>query len=132
MKRFFAFILLLTYSVTTIGATVQLHYCMGKLSGWDLAWTEKESTECSKCGMDKEDSDKGCCRDESKLLKIHDDQKANYISLELLKLPVAVSVEGDYSLSYWLPKIIELLPQSNAPPRSSNGDLYKRNCVFLI
>lgn len=132
MKRFFAFILLAIYSVTTVGATVQLHYCMGKLSGWSLAWTESKSKECSKCGMEKMHSDKGCCHDESKLLKIQDDQKANYVSLEISKLSVAAPVLIDHTIAYTLTKINELLPQSNAPPRSSGVDVYVRNCVFRI
>jgi hypothetical protein len=132
MKRFFAFILLLIYSVTSIGATVELHYCMGKLSGWTLALIESHSKECSKCGMEKTHLDKGCCHDESKLLKIQDDQKANYVSLEISKLSVAAPVLIDHTVAYSLPKINELLPQSNAPPRISGVDVYIRNCVFRI
>jgi hypothetical protein len=133
MKRFPAFILLLIYSITSIGATVQLHYCMGKLSGWSLALTEAHSNECSKCGMEKtESSDKGCCHDESKLLKVQDDQKANYISLEIYKLPVAAPVISDHTIAGSLPETKGLLPQSNAPPRSSGIDICIYNCVFRI
>jgi hypothetical protein len=133
MKRFLAFIVLLVYSVTTIGATVQLHYCMDKLAGWSLTWTEFQSKKCSNCGMEKsENSDKGCCRDESKLLKIQDDQKANYLSFEILKLSVSAPVIIDHNAVYSLPKINELLPQSNAPPRSSDADICILNCVFRI
>jgi hypothetical protein len=56
---------------------------MGKLSGWSLALTESQSKECSECGMEKAHSDKGCCHDENKLLKVQDDQKANYVCLLL-------------------------------------------------
>ena len=132
MKRSLAFILLLIYSVTSIGATVQLHYCMGKLSGWSLALTETKSKECDKCGMEKTHLDKGCCHDENKLLKIQDDQKANYVSLEISKLSVATPLVVDDTLTYALPKIEELHPQNNAPPRGSGVDVYIRNCVFRI
>jgi hypothetical protein len=131
MKRFFAFILLLIYSVTSIGATVQLHYCMGKLSGWSLALTGSTSKECSKCGMEKKDS-KGCCHDENKLVKIQDDQKANYVSLGILKLQVPAPVIIDQSIAYLLPETEELLPKSNAPPLICHADICIRNCVFLI
>lgn len=132
MKRFSAFILLLIYSVTSIGATVQLHYCMGKISGWSVAWTESKSKECHKCGMEKENSDKGCCHDENKLIKIQDDQKANYVSLEILKLPVATPIVVDHSITYLLPQKSELLPKSNAPPLTGDIDLCIRNSVFRI
>jgi hypothetical protein len=132
VKRFLAFILVFIYSVTTIGATVQLHYCMGKFAGWSLAWTETKSKECDKCGMEKSDNpDKGCCKDDHKLLKIQDDQKANYISLEILKLSTATPVVADNQWSFSLPVRMKLLPDNNAPPRNS-FDLCVRNCVFRI
>jgi hypothetical protein len=133
MKRFLAFILLFIYSATTIGATVELHYCMGKLSSWSLSWTEAKSKECSKCGMEKtEKSDKGCCHDESKLLKVQDDQKANSLSLEIYKLPVAAPAINNHTVVYLLPEINGVLPHSNAPPRSSGTDICIYNCVFRI
>jgi hypothetical protein len=133
MKRLFAFILFVIYSVTSIGATVQLHYCMGKLAGWSLVWTDTKSKECSKCGMGKKhNSAKDCCRDENRFLKIKDDQKANYVSLEILKLAVTEPVIADHSFSYFFPVINERLLQNNALRRSSEIDIYKRNCLFRI
>jgi len=79
-----------------------------------------------------ENSDKGCCRDESKLLKIQDDQKANHLAFEISELSVSAPVIANYDLAYSLPKINELLPDSNAPPRSSDVDICVRNCVFRI
>lgn len=133
MKRFLAFILLFIYSATTVGATVELHYCMGKLSGWSLSWTEAKSKECSKCGMEKtEKSDKGCCHDESKLLKVQDDQKANHLSLEIYKLPVAAPVISNHAVVCTITGINGVLPHSNAPPRSSGTDICIYNCTFRI
>ena len=131
MKKFITAILAILYISTSTGATVQLHYCMGKLSGWSLTWTETHPKECGKCGMEKKDS-KGCCHDENKFLKIQDDQKANYVSLEILKISVAAPAVADHSLTYSLPKKDKLLPESNAPPRRSDTDICIRNCVFRI
>jgi hypothetical protein len=132
MKRCFAFLLLIIYSVTSIGATVQLHYCMGKLSGWSISLTESNSKECSKCGMEKAHSDKGCCHDENKLLKIQDDQKANYVSLDILKLSVSAAVSVDQSVACLLLQKKQLPSKSNAPPLIGDLDLCIRNCVFRI
>ena len=132
MKRFFAFILLIIYSATTVGATVQIHYCMGRLSGWSITWAESKSKECDKCGMEKTHSDKGCCHDESKLLKIQDDQKANSVSLDISKLSVAAPAIIDHNVNHSLSEMNQLLPQANAPPRSSDLDLCIQNCVFRI
>lgn len=82
--------------------------------------------------MEKKNSDKGCCHDENKLIKIQDDQKANYVSLEILKLAVAAPIVVDHSITYLLPQQNELLPKSNAPPLTGDIDLYIRNNVFRI
>lgn len=133
MKRFLAFIVLIVYSATTIGATVQLHYCMGKLESWSLVWAGPKSKECNKCGMEKtESSGKGCCHDESKILKVQDDQKVNHLSLEIFKLPVAAPLISNHTIVYSLPEINGVLPFSNAPPRSSGADICIYNCVFRI
>ncbi len=56
------------YGVTTVGATVHLHFCMDKFIGWDLSKSENKS--CVKCGMKESATKKGCCKDEVKQLKI--------------------------------------------------------------
>lgn len=68
MKRFAAAILAVLYISTSAGATVHLHYCMGKLADWSLG--QKESKTCGNCGMKtNEAKEKGCCNDENKFLK---------------------------------------------------------------
>jgi hypothetical protein len=133
MKRFLAFIVLLIYSVTTIGATVQLHYCMGKLSGWSFGWLASGSAKCNKCGMQKTASiDRGCCKDENKLLKIQNDQKVDYSSLEISKLSVTAPVFSNQDFETPLPPLHQPLPQINAPPPSRGIDICIYNSVFRI
>jgi hypothetical protein len=71
------------YGVTTVGATVRVHFCMDKFIGWDLFQTENKS--CSKCGMKESATKKGCCKDEIKQLKINTDHQkssaANFINV---------------------------------------------------
>ena len=133
MKRILAFILIVIYFVTTAGATLQLHYCMDELSGWSLAWTDSHSDKCGKCGMEKDhSSDNGCCRDENKLLKIQDDQKASQLAFETLKLSVASPAFVNPDLAFTSNGIVELLPRSKAPPRSCPEDICIRYCIFRI
>lgn len=130
MKRLSASILILVYFATTTGATLQLHYCMGNYAGWSIAG--KTEKKCGKCGMkQKQNADNGCCRDEHKLIKIQDDQKANYLSFEISKPVISEPVVFDHSASYSI-EDKELLPQSNAPPRSCNIPIHIINCVFRV
>lgn len=84
--------------------------------------------------MEKENSSKrGCCKDEHKWIKIQDDQKANYVSIYLSHLQPAEAVSFPVNLTeQFFANTIALLPQSNAPPRTGDVAIYKRNCVFRI
>lgn len=65
MKRFLLTVFALFYLSMASGASVQLHYCMGKLADWSL--TNSEETHCGKCGMSKDiDQKQTCCKDEVK------------------------------------------------------------------
>lgn len=131
MKRLSAFIILLIYFVTTTGATLQLHYCMGKFAGWSIAGNSAK--KCGKCGMKQEPKeDNGCCKDEHKLIKIEDDQKANYLSFDISKPVASAPVVTENTFTYAIPETKELLPQTNAPPRSCNTSIHIANCVFRI
>lgn len=51
MKKFLVAILALLYLTTSTGATVHMHYCMGKLIDWGFTHSKKDS--CENCGMSK-------------------------------------------------------------------------------
>jgi hypothetical protein len=57
-----------------MGATVHMHYCMGKLVGASLI--EQDEDMCGKCGMSTKDKKKSCCKDEHKTIKTADHQVA--------------------------------------------------------
>ncbi|MDE3248769.1 MAG: hypothetical protein KGO82_08930 [Bacteroidota bacterium] len=81
MKRSLVFILCLLYIVSSAGASLQLHYCMGKLAGWDLG--APASNHCQQCGMEKKAGKQHCCHDEQKWIKGATDQTANRNSIAL-------------------------------------------------
>ena len=67
MKKFVTAILAVLYLGTSTGATVHMHYCMGKLADWGLG--HNKSKTCGNCGMEKsEEKDNGCCKDEHKFV----------------------------------------------------------------
>lgn len=73
MKKVVAFILSFVYLVTSNGATINFHYCMGKLIGADVSAAAFENSTCSNCGMVKENK-KGCCNDKHEVIKLSSDQ----------------------------------------------------------
>ena len=47
MKKFITAILAVLYLGTSSGATIHMHYCMGKLADWGLG--HKNSKTCGQC-----------------------------------------------------------------------------------
>ena len=76
MKKFVVSVLLLVYILTASGASISLHYCMGKFSGWDI--DKNTTSRCSNCGMQKADK-KGCCNDVYAHFQLKKDQLASSI-----------------------------------------------------
>ena len=72
MKKFVATILALAYLTASSGAIVNMHYCMGRFLGGDIS--QRQVSKCHSCGMLKKNQ-RGCCRDEHKVLQIDRDQK---------------------------------------------------------
>lgn len=59
------------------GATVHIHYCMGKFAG--ISFSHSEEDKCHKCGMKKAQRSKNCCKDDYKTFKANDHQQAKVI-----------------------------------------------------
>jgi len=132
MKKFITAILAILYLGTSSGATIHMHYCMGKLADWGLG--HNKSKTCGECGMEKSDEkDNGCCKDEHKFVKNDTDQKiaeAGFQMMQLISAALPVSffeIHGNNISS-----LTEENPISHAPPRSGGVAVYIRNCTFLI
>ena len=93
MKKVLLILLIVLYSASTIGATINMHYCMNKFAGWSLLSAKKD--KCSKCGM----TGSKCCKDESKQIKITADQQITDGTFLNPILPLfVVSVYNVYSI----------------------------------
>ena len=132
MKKFIAVILAILYLGTSTGATVHMHFCMGKLADWGL-WNSDSKT-CGKCGMDKtDDGDNGCCKDKQMFIKNANDQKvAESFVLKLVQPTIELPAEYFFPLLISLPSITEKFPISNAPPRGNGIAVFLLNRSFLI
>ncbi len=128
MKKLVVSILAVLYLCSSAGATVHLHYCMGKLVNWSL--TDKEGDKCNKCGMQK---DGGCCKDEHQFVKNNLDQKTTGSATQFMQVIASVTpaVSTDISDLY-CSSLIENYPIGHAPPLISGVDIFIRNRVFRI
>jgi hypothetical protein len=130
VKKFAAFILALLYFASTSGATIDMHYCMGKLVSWKISH-QKHSNNCEKCGMIKS-FHKGCCKDEISQLKVGD-QKVSQANLSIEKLTTELLIPVLwYTEAFRFPSLTEAYPVINAPPFNDGVSLFIRNRVFRI
>ena len=132
MKKFFVAILAILYLSTSIGATIHLHYCMGKLVEWGL-W-DKNGSICSNCGMEREPgSNNKCCKDESKRIKIDKDQKLSESRIHLNEIITGTTLIDfpNYSTSFPLFSPGRLA-KINGPPLCRNTSLNIFNCVSRV
>ena len=132
MKKFLIVILAVLYMGSSTGATLHLHYCMGKLVGWDLGHSESDA--CGTCGMKKDLSqNKGCCKDEHKQIKLDNDQKAVESTIQLMHTSGAVLLPAYGLLPESYPVAAPVMhPVGHSPPRSSSVAIFVRNRVFRI
>ncbi|MEO6546737.1 MAG: hypothetical protein ABIN94_02010 [Ferruginibacter sp.] len=132
MKKFLVGIFALMYLGSTIGATVQMHFCMGKFANWQLG--HKASSACEKCGMKKSSKKvNGCCKDEHQFIKNASDQNAPGANLQVIPSPaIALPVTVFEITDAYLPSLKHETPPSHAPPNFRTVAVYIRNCLFLI
>ncbi|WEK35916.1 MAG: hypothetical protein P0Y53_00260 [Candidatus Pseudobacter hemicellulosilyticus] len=134
MKQFLVAILLLLYAGASTGATVHMHYCMGRLVKTALSDGKQEA--CSKCGSasDKDLCKKKCCKDEYKLVKMDKDQKTTTtIAFHFLQaMSLAMPVQYAVAPATTVLSATEEFPVTHAPPRSSKVQPYIFLCTFRI
>ena len=132
MKKFITSILAVLYLASSSGATIHMHYCMGKLADWGLS--DSKSKTCPKCGMKKtEKSDNGCCKDEHKFLKDDSAQKLTENNLQMLQLfSVAIPASFTELPSLDIQSITEENPINHDPPRTHGVAIYIFKRSFLI
>ena len=133
MKKFSATILAILYLSTSMGATVNLHYCMGKLVDWSV-W-HSSNTKCGNCGMKKshDSMGDGCCKDEYKQIKNDKDQKLSENSTQLSKTIIEIAPVKFPNNSISLPLVLfQRFRKANSPTRICEISLNVLNFLFRI
>jgi hypothetical protein len=131
MKKLLLSIVALIYLANVSGASLRLHYCMGKLVR--IGITADSKKQCGHCGMKKaESANKHCCKDEEKKVSSDKDLKAVVGSLQYLKVPHAITLSSqpDLAAGTFVQSRVTAFPVSNAPP--SEQSLYILYNVFRI
>ena len=127
MKKIFATILAFVYITVASGVAVNIHYCMGKLTGVDYAYNNDDT--CGKCGMQNK---KGCCHNDFKIVKISDDQQLEKANIHFSQAPVLLNnFVADFSQPTQGEEIFLSL-QYHSPPDYKSSSVYLYNCVFRI
>lgn len=85
MKRILVTILAFLYLGISTGATVHLHYCMGKFLGASLWHDDANEHECDHCGMKKQPGENDCCKEKHKLIKSEDKHTVAVVYSDFLK-----------------------------------------------
>jgi len=132
VKKIVAILLFVIYGITSVGATIHMHYCMNGFVGWNL-WHGDKENECGKCGM-KEKKD-GCCKDEHMQLRLAADQNHNQLKVftfEQIFTSIIFKHQAIYNFTQ--PATVAVIfPKNNAPPNLwQNVPLYLSNCLLLI
>lgn len=131
MKKLASSILFILYLGASSGATLNLHYCMGKLDSWGFETRQDE--KCGSCGMETKDKNDGCCKDEFKQIKVEETHKAAENNFEC-------SVYSSHNIITQNNSTNELLSipvkqhfnTIHAPPLITDIPAFLRNCCFLI
>lgn len=129
MKKLLTTILFVAYFIASSGATIHVHYCMGKVVEFDFS-KHSSDKRCPGCGMTKNKKD--CCKDKEATFKISDNHQVA-ISDFTIVAPVSYS-ENLYA--------DDILVCYNTQPQSSvqtvNFSPHKilplgiLHCLFLI
>lgn len=130
MKKAVAIFMLCLYGLAVTGTTINIHYCMNRLTG--LSISASNTKVCSNCGMQRAKSH-GCCHDEQKQVKPGGDhQLAEGSSNVPLLSPYIVA--SPLAFNYTVTSKAQLLKQTSgkAPPGILSNNMYLRHCMLLI
>lgn len=130
MKKFIVTFLAIFYIGASSGATVHVHYCMGKLIDWGLS--DSEANDCSNCGMEKSKSE-DCCKDEHHKLTLKDSPKPSPVVYEFNS--PGIGIPSVVAFSY-APLAVEIVVEkqvlTESALRTQATPAFIRNCNFRI
>lgn len=129
MKKTFALLIACLYLAVSSGLAVQIHHCMGKVSGVTLVPSNKN--KCGKCGMEK--GANKCCKDELKFVKLQDSYKLSSTEYRLPIPEIDLNNNNLYLANQsFTSQISHNEYNSHSPPGGQSVPRCIMNCIFRI
>lgn len=124
MKKISIILLLVSYSLATMGISLNQFYCCGKLKSVTVTLSQDIKQKCSK---------KGCCENKYQFVKVKD----NHVTANEMTSPVKNFTNlhsFDFTFEDVIPdyQMITVANKINAPPLYSHVPIYIYNCVFRV
>lgn len=130
MKKGIAVISFALYLAATSGIVINSHYCMKKLVSVKLF--DAGMDKCGRCGM-KMHNNPGCCHDDTKFLKLVQDQVKIPVTVFEFNSPRTLPVhEGSLLFASLFNVNVARHFHNHSPPLLSEQDRYLQNNVFRI
>lgn len=126
MKRIVALILSLSFIAASSGATVNIHYCRGKLSSVSLSFLPTASCKCGK------KTKMGCCKTETRFVKLSDNAKQTSFTTAPAVRAIEWAPIASQVIFQPLLAAEGIIPISSSPPGSERQAVYLRNRVFRL
>ncbi|TDH27917.1 hypothetical protein EXU57_05475 [Segetibacter sp. 3557_3] len=127
MRKLITSIVAVLYLAVSSGFVLNVHYCMGKVSGVSV---DNVNPKVCSCAKPKKKS--ACCSSTFKLIKLEDAHKAAAITAYQSSIQGVLPVTPSF-INPVLPEASLLVkPVRGSPPLSSASNIYLRNCVFRI
>ena len=128
LKKIVASFTILVYFTFACGVMVSYHYCMDRYDSFRLYQVANDW--CTTCGMHSKDH--GCCHDEVRIVKLHDDHQTSTFSFSLKNLqPVMITPSELLSVALVTDDVL-INKADHSPPLISGQDTYLQNRVFRI
>ena len=130
MKKLFFLIATFAYMISTSGATVYIHHCMGKVVDWNIQMADTHA--CDDCGMEKDNAN-SCCKDEVKVLKIDNaDKHPEYLNSQLSFKDVILPVTYFALVYQYFPTYKQEFFPPDTVLNEAVSDLCVLHCTYLI
>jgi hypothetical protein len=125
MKRIGIFLLACVYIFSTTGTVLDIHYCMGHISGVHWDGFGSRVVPCGPGGMH-------CCRTESKVLKLADVHQPAAAHTLILAVPAVPHQPLCLLQSGLFPVSTGPVSVAHAPPPDAHFPLFIRYCSYRI
>jgi hypothetical protein len=130
MKKAFALISLLYYSVASFGLVVDTHYCMKRVVS--VRVYEIQPKACGRCGMNIHKGNH-CCYNERMVVMLTQDQtRVSSHHFNFNSATPAIDIHPEFQEFIHTSFTQPVIQSDHAPPWLATKDVYLRNRVFRI